>query len=169
MDLLKNQIDYFIDKANEEIDKILSGIERGDISKIDGKNAMSRLEGKLYSLKEVINSDNRDDKIREIMNSNMLLKDNIARKIKFTNKKDPNIGLFHYYCGIVDTMLILITIPSNPLSACPLNKDYLLSKSLDSLKEELKDCKDTTKKKDIKISIKITEELYNKNLKYLKK
>lgn len=168
MELLKNQIDYYIERCNNDILSALDDLAKKDLSQYDFKCKMARLEGELYALKEVQKSSNKDEKMREIRNANSLLKEKL--QINFLDKNDPNIELFHFYCGAINKMLVLQTVYTNPLSACPINKEFLLSKALEELKihlENSKKMKDKKKLIEINQSIKITQDLYNKNLKQL--
>ena len=59
--------------------------------------------------------------------------------------------------------MILVTSNSNPLSACPLNKDILLSKSIIDLGEEIKNEKNKEKLGELKNNLKITKESWQTN------
>ena len=81
--------------------------------------------------------------------------------IKCANKTDD----FWYYTGVVNTCLLMMTVPENSLSACPKNKNILLKREIDDLENKLK----TTlgKKDEIKINLNIVKKLYENNLKLL--
>ena len=169
-ELLKNQILYFIKEKKTQIQDLNIAKEKGDITEHDYSNANKRLIGALNCLYDInLNNDLLLDKILSDINMWHQAKNNL--KINFLDKEDKNLGLFFMIGGAADQLMLLLTVPENPLSACPLNVDILLSQSIIKLNSELESAiksKDKKKISELKSDIKITTELYNKNLQVLK-
>lgn len=168
-ELLKNQILYFRAKKKKEIEELLIAKEKGELTEYDYTNAMKSCQGAINSLDMNLEDSNIENKILDDIN--MWHKAKASLKINFLDKEDKILGLFFMVSGAANQLMLLLTVPENPLSACPLNKDILLSESLIKLNCELESAiKNSDKKKisDIKSDIKITTGLYNKNLETLK-
>ena len=168
-ELLKNQILYFREQKRKEIEELNIAKEKGELTEYDYTNAIKSCQGAMNSLDMNLEDPNLSNKILDDIN--MWNKAKPSLKVNFLDKEDKNLGLFFMISGAANQLMLLLTVPENPLSACPLNKDILLSESLIKLNSELESAiKNSDKKKinDIKSDIKITTGLYNKNLESLK-
>ena len=168
-ELLKNQILYFREERKKEIEELQLSREKGELTEHDYSNALKSRQGAMNALDMNLEDPNLSNKILDDINMWNKAKDSLV--INFLDKEDKNLSLFYMISGAANQLMLLLTVPENPLSACPLNKDILLSQSLLKLNSELEYAiKNSDKKKisDIKSDIKITTILYNKNSETLK-
>jgi hypothetical protein len=47
-------------------------------------------------------------------------------KINLMDKEDKNLGLFYFLNGACSVLLLLMTVPENPLSACTRKYRYFI-------------------------------------------
>jgi len=168
-ELLKNQIIFFRNQKKRQIEELHISKEKGDISDFDYNMCLKSRQGALSALDLNLDDINLSTKIMDDLKMYFVAKNSL--EVNFLDKQDKNISLFHLTSGAADQLMLLLTVPENPLSACPLNVDILLSQSINKLNEELEtaiNVKDKKKIADIKADIKITKELYDKNLALLK-
>jgi len=168
-ELLKNQILYYKQKNKKKIEELYTAKEKGELTEYDYNNAYKSITGALNCLDRNLEDPNLSNKILD--DFIMWNKAKASLKVNFFDKQDKNLNLFFMVSGASNQLMLLLTVPENPLSSCPLNKDILLSQSLIKLNSDLESAiksKDKKKINDIKTDIKITTELYNKNLQDLK-
>lgn len=163
-ELVVNQINWFLKEKQRQIFDIDLAKEKGNISSIDYMCAIKSRQGAINALQ--IESSNLEAKIVEDINMYQQAKKKL--EVNFLNSEDQNLGMFHLLCGAIDVLMLLLTCTSNPLSACPLNKDILLSKSIIDLEEEIKNEKNKEKLVELKNNLKITKELWQTNQTLLK-
>jgi len=169
-ELLKNQILYFRNKTKKEIEDLNKAYNKTprEITTYDFNNAIKSRQGALSAL-DFDFEKSLEQQIMDKLHIHNVMKEQI--KVNFLDKEDKNLGMFFLACGGSNILMLLLTATENPLSACPVNKDILLSSSLIKLQEELELAikgKDKKKITDLKEDIKITKELYDKNSKVLR-
>jgi len=160
-ELIINQINWFRKQRQSQIADLEVMKQKGDISSYDYFCAIKGRQGAINALELDINLSDLESKIVDDIRMFQQAKEKIV--VNFLDKEDKNIGMFHLLSGAIDTLMILLTSNSNPLSACPLNKDILLSKSIIDLEEEIKNEKNKEKLGELKNNLKITKELWQTN------
>lgn len=156
--LIKNQIDYYLKDIKIKMDIFKK--DNPDLNPIYINHTISMYNGMINAL-SISESDNLEYIILDSIS--MYRKALSDIKIDFLNKNDKNYDIFYLIKGAINILMLLITVPGNPLSSCPINREYLLNLSLIKLKEDLKEAievKNNKLIKEIKGNIKYTEEMY---------
>lgn len=164
-DLIKNQIKWFFSQKKKRIEDIEQMKSKGDLSSIDYFCALKSCQGAINALQLDLDS-NLESKIMDDMRMYQMAKQKL--EINILDKEDKNLGMFYLLSGANDVLMLLLTCSSNPLSACPLNKDILLSKAILELEEDIKNQMDKEKLVELKTNLKITKDLWMKNQNTLK-
>ena len=161
-ELLLNQINFLLKEKQRQIEYLAIAKQKGDISSNDYAHAIKSRQGAINALQLDIDSD-LEAKI--VDNINMYQQARKKLEVNVLNNEDKNIDMFYLLCGAIDVLMLLLTCTSNPLSACPLNKDILFSKSILELEEEYNFVVKSDKKKaeELKQTLKITKDLWEKN------
>ena len=162
-----NQINYFISKTKNKLKELHIDKEKGFLTDLDFKNGKSRLNGAIQALDININNDIQDQIMLNIKTYRAAL---TGLKINLLNKADVNFPIFYVTGGAIDISYMLLTIFDNPQSCCPLNKEFLLNKSLNEIEEKMDLATQSKDKKllnELKGEFNIIKKLYQDNLQYL--
>ena len=169
--LLKNQILYFKDLYSKKIIQNNLDISKKQLSPYDNQFSNKNLLGRISILNNLLETEDCNLQTKIFDNYNLYNKQLELLKVNVLNNEDENINLFYFINGCCSVLLLLMTVPENSLSACPVNKDILLSDSLSNLNKDLEEAvnnKNKFKIKNLRKDIKITTELYNLNLEVIK-
>ena len=164
--LLINQLLWFKKNYTEKMSVNNELLAKKDLTESDHLFAQKGLLGRINAINTILETE-ESKMSNSILDEFNLYNHSLAGlEVNLMDKEDENLGLFYFLNGACSVLLLLMTVPENPLSACPKNIEILLSDTLTDLKQDLEfasKVKDADKIKDIKANIKITEELYNKN------
>ena len=165
--LYGNQIKFFIASTKDKIKDANKDKEKKDLTEIDYKFKISGYNGIIDALGN-LKSDNIET---EIINSMEIYNKALSGlKINYLDNYDKNFTIFYLIQSALSYLMILLTIIDNPQSACPINKEYLLNKSISILEEKIEKAiliKDKKTISELKIEIGILKKLYEENLKLL--
>jgi hypothetical protein len=159
-ELIINQINWFLLQKKKKIQKLEQMKAVSEISTSDFIRAIKSCQGAINALQLDLDS-NLETKIMDDIRMYQLAKQKL--EINLLDTEDKNNDMFYLLCGAIDTLMLLITSTLNPLSACPINKDILLSKTIIELEEDIKSEKNKEKLVDLKNNLKIIKDLWLKN------
>ena len=124
-ELLKNQILFYRKKYSEKLEDLNEELNKNHITSYDFKCAKNGLLGRISTLNSLIDL-NDESKIMDLIFDKFNVLNNSLKtlKINFLDENDKNLDIFHLLHGSCIVLLLLMTVPENPLSCCPENKKF---------------------------------------------
>lgn len=121
--LLLNQISYFKKIYLDKIESNNSELQKGTLTANDCRFSNKSMLGRISVLNDLIETDKNLIHTKLMDDFNLYTKQLKSLKVNLLDKEDPNQNLFYFLNGCICVSMLLMTVPENPLSACPENKE----------------------------------------------